>query len=348
MPKGFHLVVLRTLAALCCLAASPARAQDADAAFFNGRVVRLIVGFGTGGGYDAYARMIAPYIGRELGANVIVENQPGAGGVTALNSFFIAPPDGSRIMLANGWSNGMSQLMGAPGVRFDLDKVSHLGIVSASPSVWIVRKDSPWRSINDARKATGQINWSGMSPDDGLFIGARVTCKALRLNCSIVLGYKSSNEAGLALARGEMDSVFIGDTSANDYTRMGDARALSTMARTRSRFFPDLPTVFEMEKLSQDEEWLLDFEASFERLGRILILPPDAPAARLAFVRAAIARAMHAPGLIEEGERTQRYINYVDPESTQETVRRTIGRLTETQKAMVRDLLSSGEQTTRR
>ena len=319
--------ILTCLAAACVALASPACAQAPD--FYKGKTVRLVVGYGPGGGYDVYARLLAPAIGRALGATIIVENQPGAGGITALNSLVVAPPDGLRIMLANGWSSGLSQLNGAPGVRFDLSKVTHLGIVSASPSVWLVPAQSSLRAIADVRKMDRPLVWSGMSPDDGLYVGARVTCAALKLDCKIVMGYKSSSEAALAIARGETDSIFIGDTSANDYTRIGDTRAMATMARVRSRFFPDLPTIFEAEKLEPEGEWLLDFEATFERLGRILILPAGMPPARLAYLRAAVARAMKNPALIEEGEKTARYIDYVDPEATGQAMHKAIGGLTD-------------------
>ena len=80
-------------AALLCATLGAARAQDAERAFFSGKTVRLVVGFGPGGGYDAYARMIAPYLSRALGGSVVVENQPGAGGLVALNRLYTAPPD---------------------------------------------------------------------------------------------------------------------------------------------------------------------------------------------------------------------------------------------------------------
>jgi tripartite-type tricarboxylate transporter receptor subunit TctC len=56
--------------------ALPAAAQESDQVFFAGKTVRLIVGFGPGGGYDSYARMLAPYLSRTLNATVIVENRP--------------------------------------------------------------------------------------------------------------------------------------------------------------------------------------------------------------------------------------------------------------------------------
>ena len=113
------------LAAICAaLALEPARAQTDH---YKGKTVRLVVGYGPGGGYDVYARLIAPAIGRALGATVIVENQPGAGGMVALNRMYAAQPDGLSFMIVNGTGAGLSQLMELSGVRYDLSKVGHLG-----------------------------------------------------------------------------------------------------------------------------------------------------------------------------------------------------------------------------
>ena len=73
-------VVLLSLALCWTVSVSPGHAQDAEKAFYAGKTVRMIVGSGTGGGYDIFSRLIAPYLAKTLGTTVIVENQPGAGG----------------------------------------------------------------------------------------------------------------------------------------------------------------------------------------------------------------------------------------------------------------------------
>src|SRR5262245_17970812 len=89
-------VVLLSLALCGTVSVSPGQAQDAEKAFYAGKTVRMIVGSGTGGGYDIFSRLIAPYLAKTLGTTVIVENQPGAGGLIALNRLYTAPPDGCR------------------------------------------------------------------------------------------------------------------------------------------------------------------------------------------------------------------------------------------------------------
>lgn len=324
------------LAAAVCVAlivAGTARADEAE--FYKGKTVKMIVGFGPGGGYDAYARMLAPHLGKRLGATVVVENQPGAGSLAALNRLHVAPPDGLQMMLVNGTAAALSQIVGVSAVKYDLGKMTHIATVSVSPWVWLVPKGSSIQSIDDARKLSGDLLWGAGGPIDGMSDGAQVTCEALALKCRVVLGYKGSNDVALALARNEMASLYVSDTSANNYVRAGDVRPVANMSRKRSRFFPDLKTVFELEKLSPESEWLFDFHSTVQDLGRIITLPPNIPAARLAFLQEAAKQTLTDKELIEEGEKSQRYIDYVDAAATTKNVDKVINQLTPAQRARV-------------
>src|SRR5688572_3689406 len=217
------IALLRTsgfaLAVVLALDAPPAVAQQSDQDFYTGKTVRFVVGFGAGGGYDAYARMLAPYLSKTLGANVIVENRPGAGGLIALNGVYIAPPDGLTIMISNGTGAVFSQLTDLAGARYDLGKITYVATLSAPPSLWTVGPKSPVKNISEALKSNMKWRWAASGPVDSLSDGAAFTCAGLKLDCQIVIGYKGSNDAMLAVARGEMDALFVTDTSANNYVR---------------------------------------------------------------------------------------------------------------------------------
>jgi len=286
--QGRKILAAVAAALWICAAAPPIRAQETEEAFYKGKTVRLIVGFGPGGGFDVYARMIAPYLSQALGATVVVENQPGAGGIAALDNLVVAPPDGLQIMLVDGTAAALGQLVGFAGVRFDLGKVGHLGTASASPWVWLVSPNSPIETPQDAINAHARMMWAGMGQLDSLSAGAAFTCEALALDCRVVMGYPGSNESALAVAKGEVDSLYVSDTSANNYVKAGQARAVAAMGRRKSRFFPDTPTIFEAVELTPDQAWLFDFLSMVDDLGRILIVPPNLPAARLAYLQAAV------------------------------------------------------------
>src|SRR5258706_6434407 len=120
------------LCGLALLLAGAARAED-SAAFYKGKTVRLLVGAAPGGGFSGYAMAIGPHLGRALGATVVVEYLPGAGGLNALNRLFAAEPDGLQILIANGTLAALSQLVDPSSARFDFARLGMLGIISAPP-----------------------------------------------------------------------------------------------------------------------------------------------------------------------------------------------------------------------
>ena len=328
------------LAVFWIVSVSPGRAQETEKAFYAGKTVRMVVGTGVGGGYDVFSRLIAPYLAKTLGTTVVVENQPGAGGLLALNKLYVAPPDGLQISLSQGMMAAVAQLMGDQAVRFDLTRFSYLATVGAPPGLWLVGPDSPIREVQQAIDAKQKWRWASAGGTSGLGIGAVFTCEALKLDCHIVQGYKSSADAGLAVTRGEMDALYVPESSANHFVKAKQNWALATIARTKSQFFQDRPTVFQAANIDPDRLWAMDFLANLEGTGRLLIAPPGIPPARLAYLQAAIKETLQIPALIAEGERMERIIEYLDPDSTLRTVRAVVGGITPEQKVRVVKLLS--------
>jgi tripartite-type tricarboxylate transporter receptor subunit TctC len=320
--------------------AAPARAQDAERAYFGGKTVRLVVGYGPGGGYDAYARMIAPHLSKMLGASIVVENQPGAGGLVALGRIATATPDGLTMMIVNGTGAALSQLTEQVGVRYDLGQLGYLGTVSASPWMWLVGPNSTIKTPQDAMKLGKRMNWAASGPADGLSDGAAFTCEALGLDCRVVLGYAGSNQAALAVTQGEMDAIYVSDTSANNYVASGQQHVVAAMGRVKSRFFPDAPTIFEAVKPTPDQQWLFDFRGKLENLGRILLVPPNMPPGRLATLQAAIRETLNEPALVAEGERSQRYIDYLDAVVTRRNAQDVVTNISPEQRKRVQDILT--------
>jgi tripartite-type tricarboxylate transporter receptor subunit TctC len=330
----------RAAALAVAVMAPAARAQDAERAYFSGKTVRMVVGYGPGGGYDAYARMIAPHLSKVLGASVVVENQPGAGGLVALNRIYTAAPDGLTMMIVNGTGAALSQLSEQAGVRFDLGQLGYLGTVSASPWMWLVGPNSTIKTPQDAMKVGKKLNWAASGPADGLSDGAAFSCEALNLDCHVVLGYAGSNQAALAVTQGEMDAIYVSDTSANNYVSSGQQRPVAAMGHKRSRFFPDVPTVFEAVQLTPDQQWLFDFRGKLEDLGRILLVPPSMPPARLAYLQAAVKATLQEPALVAEGEKSQRYIDYLDAVATRKNAQDVVTDITPQQRKRVQDILA--------
>jgi tripartite-type tricarboxylate transporter receptor subunit TctC len=203
-----------------------------------------------------------------------------------------------------------------------------------------VGPDVPYTSVKEALAAKTSWQWGAAGPADGLGNGAAFTCEALKIKCSIVPGYSGSNQAALAVTKGEMDAVYIPESSANNFVKAKQNIALATMSRKKSRWFLEKPTIFEAVDLSEDGKWLFDFNTSVEDLGRILILPPNMPKARLAFLQKVVRDVLHDPKLIEEGERTERIIEYLDPESTLKNAQKVTTQITPEQRKRVISLVN--------
>jgi len=328
------------IALALAMSALPASAQDSEQAYFSGKTVRFVVGFGAGGGYDAYARMLAPYLSKNLGATVIVENRPGAGGMLALNGVYVAPPDGLTMMIVGGTGAAFSQLSDQPGARYDLAKVGYLATLSAPPSLWIAGPHIKARTISEALASGQKWRWGASGPVDSLSDGAAFTCAGLKLDCQIVLGYKGSNDVVLAMARGEMDSLYVTDSSANHYVQSNGMIPLTTVGRHRSRFFPDVPTVFEATKLNAEQEWLFHIRHVVQSLGRILVVPPGMSDSRRAFLEAVVKKTVSDPTFLAEGEKRQLYTDYVDGAGTRKNAMEIVTNVTPEQKKIVQDILA--------
>src|ERR1700757_4542627 len=125
---GRCLAGLSVVVASWSAAAVPARADDV-ADFYRGKRISLVVGYGTGGGYDLYARMLGRFLGDHIPGKptIIVQNMPGAGSRGAANWLYnVAPRDGT-VIATLAQTTPTDQALGQPGVQFDVRKLNWIG-----------------------------------------------------------------------------------------------------------------------------------------------------------------------------------------------------------------------------
>lgn len=306
---------------------------------FKGQTIRFVVGFGAGGGYDAYSRMLAPHFAKALDATVVVENLPGAGGMNALNRMYVAPADPVQLTIVNATATALQQLLEVKGARFDLTKFRNLGIIDYSRWIWLLAPNSPMNSVDDVFKSGKTLNWGGSGRIAGTSDGAAFTCATLKLSCKIVIGYKGSRESALALAQGEMDALYVSETSAYQYVQSKNAKPIATMARERSILFPDLPTIYDLVKLDKEQQWWVDYRNTLEGLGRILVAQPNTSQANVAFLREVTEKILTDPKIVEEANKTKRYIKFVKATEAEKMVERILNGVTPEQKKQIRKVV---------
>ena len=319
LTAGFSAAIL----GLACLTGDPARAET-PAEFYKGKTVRLVNGGNAGSGYDLYSRMLQPWLAKALNATVIVEARPGAGMLTAMNHVWTSPPDGLTIMLAPGEGAVLAKLTDEPGVRFDLTKFPIVARVNTAPRVLIVNPKGPYKTIADFAASKKQIFIGANGKTDGASDTSAVLCHALKLNCKIMIGYKSSRDFSMAAINGEVDGTVLVEDSASRYSQGDQLRPLVVTAREKSVIMPTVPTVFEALKLDAEAAWWLDFREDLRKIGRLLVVPPDTDAGRLAYLRDVTRKILNDPEALAEFEKLQQPALYGEPREIEAFVKRAL------------------------
>jgi tripartite-type tricarboxylate transporter receptor subunit TctC len=320
------------------LVPSQAHADDAGA-WLKGQTVHLIVGYSPGGGYDTYARMLAPHFEKRTGATVVVENKPGGGGMTALNQLVRGKPDGLSMQVLNGESSIMWQLVKQTGVAYDMTRVSMLGRIQEEPHFMLVNPKLP-NTLKEIVAAGQKLKFTATRRIDNLGDYAAVVCEALKMSCQIITGYKGSKEAGLAVMNGEADALTISESSGFNYAAGGKTKIVATISHKRSGLMPDMPTIYEMfPSLKPEDKWYIDFRLSVKAIGRCIIGPPGIPADRLAYLQKVWKDILTDPAVIAEGKKSRHELDYAPADKMETIARELLEKLPANQLDKVRDVL---------
>ena len=144
---------------LCLLAGHQERIADVafaqNASFYEGKTIRIIVGSESGGLYDLWARLFAKHMPKHIpgNPNMIVQNMPGAGGLTATNYLYgLTKADGLTLGMLQA-HRYMQQLTGLEEAKFDLRKFHWIGTMEKTEVMFFIRADAPYKSFDDVLKS---------------------------------------------------------------------------------------------------------------------------------------------------------------------------------------------------
>lgn len=280
--------------------------------FFSGEQVNFVVSFGEGGGYDTIARAMAPYLERELGADVFVDNRPGAGGLVAANSLFVGDNSGLEFGFFSGQGIAGAVVGEAEGIDFQFGEFSYLARAAEDPRVFTVGAVSGYQTFDDVLAAT-DFKFGSSGPGGSDHIDANVLLSAISgFNGEIITGYSGSAETELAATSGQTDGAAGTYGSRLSAIESGDHVAILAIAGERIAGIPDVPTILELEEgVSADGRALLEAHLSFQKMGRMLLAPPGVPADRLEFLRLAFENVITDPGFLAEMEAIGQPITYL-------------------------------------
>ncbi len=278
-------------------APTTAAAVQPDLAFFNGKTVTYIVATSTGGGYDTYARTIAPYVQKYLpGSTVIVKNVPGAGHIIGANEDYAAKPDGLTIATFNT-ALIYSQIVGAPGIQFDLTKFTWIAKLSSDNRALLVSTKTPFQTFDDALKAsqTTPIVLSSAGVSSASNIDALLLQQATGLKVKMISGY-SGNESDLAILRGEVQGEMGSYSSLAPFVSSGDGRILLQIGMKKDPTLPNVPLLSDI--VAPDKKAIADLILTDASLGRLVAAPPGVPDARRQALIQAFQKATADPDFL--------------------------------------------------
>jgi tripartite-type tricarboxylate transporter receptor subunit TctC len=295
--------------------AGPSARADEVADFYRGKQVNLVVGYGPGGGYDIYARLLARHLGRFIPGtpNVIVQNMPGAGSLRAVNYLYkVAPKDGTVIALFSRNMPLIGLLGGNANAQFDPRRFTWLGSTSSFVNdayILIVRKDAPVKSIDEARRHDLPPLVLGGTAEGATGNDVPIILRdTIGLHVKQVVGYPDSTAIFLAIERGEVHGRTVDLSSVKsvkpEWLKPDSGyRVLVQFARmTRHPDFPDVPTARELAK-NDAARALIELAELPYTLSRPFAAPPDIPLERANALQRAFLAAHQDAQYLEEAAR---------------------------------------------
>jgi tripartite-type tricarboxylate transporter receptor subunit TctC len=291
------------LSALASLA-SPARAQNAVEDFYRGKTVTILIGHPAGGSYDLYARLAAAHLGRFIPGHpqILVQSRPGGSGAGAVQFLYsYGPRDGTLLGLLTE-TVGLIQLTQPEIGKWRVQDFAYLGSFANVNAAFIMRKDSPAKSVEDMRRIETRVGCNSRLGQT--YVNYAVLKAYGGFKFHIVCGYPGAMEFAMVLARGEVDVI---SGAWNGWRRRsevldGSVRPVIQSGLKQHKELPDVPL---MQELLDDpkHKQVAEFLSSASTIGRALLVHKVVPAQRIAALREAFDAMVKDPEFVMQAER---------------------------------------------
>jgi tripartite-type tricarboxylate transporter receptor subunit TctC len=293
------LLPVAIFSVLMLASVAPARAQ-ADLA---GKSVQMIIGFGSGGGYDLWGRTVGRHIGKHLPGRpaVIPQNMPGAGSYAAASYIFnVAPKDGTVLGII-ARDAALGPLSGATGARFDPVRLSWIGTPTKETNVCIAYHTASVKTAQDLTQK--QLILGDTGPGTGTRSYPKALNELLGMKFKLVGGFPASSDVFLAMERGEVDGICESlDSIKIRRPSWIPEKKIAILFQGGAEPNPELKGVPFVRDLARNdgERQAIDFLYAGQGIGRPFVAPPDLPADRLKMLRDAFNATMKDADFIAE------------------------------------------------
>lgn len=289
--------ILGGLAAVLLAGCAQDGGGDDDGNFYEGRTLSYIVATDPGGGYDAYARLIAKYMQDYLPVdNIVIKNTPGAGHLVGANTLHRSRPNGLTIGTFNmGLIYG--QIVGKVGMSFDLRDLEYVGKAAGEPRSIVVSENCRIKTVDDLIAAEEPVKFGSAGLGSASWSDMMLLADALDLNVEIVPGFEG-NEGEMSMMRGEICAIFGSTSSFKNFVDSGYGHLILTVGGN----IEGVPNAVDVVTTERGRKLVAIIDA-LAQLGRVTAAPPGTPPERLAQLREAYHAALDNPDLRAEAAR---------------------------------------------
>jgi tripartite-type tricarboxylate transporter receptor subunit TctC len=305
------------------LAFDQAAGQGTDA-LYAGKQIRMVIASGAGGGYDAYARILALHLSRHIPGNpsIIDQNMPSAAGMQATNWAYTAAPKDGTVILATYNSLLAEPLYGNPAARFDPLKFETVGSISRQQNICATWHTSPVRTLDQAKTREVIVTATGAASDTAIM--PKILNTVLGTRFKIVMGY-STTEQRLAVERGEAEGVCglswsTLKASSPDWARRDRINVLVQTGKAPLADLSDVPVLIDLVASPQDKR-VIELLSFPQELGRPFLMPPDTPKVLVSAVRRAFDETLRDPLFLADAEKALLEVNPASGEAMEQALK---------------------------
>lgn len=293
--RWWRIVPLLTALLVAALMAPASAVADPIADFYRGKVITLFVSFPPGGGYDIYARVLAPFFARHIPGNpsIVIKNMEGGSGVKAAGYIStITPQDGTSLGLFLDVLT-IGKVLGGPG-EFDPVKLTWIGRIVSTATVAMVWHTAPTQSVEEAKRH--EIIIAGSVPSNSSSFIPTALNDLVGTKFKVIRGFQGSPPMALAMERGEVDAIGGMSWEAIQLTKPDwlaekKARVLYVHSAHRIKDLPDAPGLLDFA-VDEKSRRILELLGGGPEIGRSIAAEPGVPAERAAALRQAFADTM--------------------------------------------------------
>jgi len=290
---------------------SPALAQSN---FFENKTIKLVLGFSPGGISDLWGRALARAMSQTLPGrpNIVLQNMPGAGSMTAANYIYsVAKPDGLTVgFITPGLY--FNQLTEMREVQFDWAKFTWIGSPERTVRIMYGRADTPYKTLEDIRHAAEAPRCGATALGTVGHYFPRLIEAVAGVKFNIVTGYPGAPQIDLAMEKNEVQcragslEGYFGSEPTRGWAKSGFSRVLVHGSPKRDPRLPEVPTVneiLEKRKATEITRRLATVLMAPDAIGRPLIAPPGMAPDRVATLRDGFMKALADPELVIEAQK---------------------------------------------